>query len=264
MGNLTVQHLCKLFDVAPQTVHIYEKYGIIKSNRDLNNYRKYDRKNIQLLLRSKFMQKFGFTLKEIKNMLHEYDVNEVMKETNQRLYNLEKEIEELNKQKEKLQYIIGITNSNLENTGKLEFKISPEFYFYSVYESKNDAIRKIEINDKIREEINAYSHDWMIIRQEQLENDKIEVELALSITPKAVEMIPSLKDMCEYFPKKMILLYYGKTASNDYIPPKEDIKMLKEYIRENGYCISGDAFVKPGIITNNESFYKIYIPVEPF
>ena len=85
------------------TLRWYEKIGLIqleKGSRGENNYRNYDQKTLERLLLIKQIKSFGFTLKEVQELLFldemdELKCNSVNELIEPKLKKIEQKIEEL-------------------------------------------------------------------------------------------------------------------------------------------------------------------------
>lgn len=68
---LTIGQFSKKVDVSPKALRLYEKMGLISSHtRGENGYRYYDDSQVDLALRLKEFKNLGFSLGEIKSLLH--------------------------------------------------------------------------------------------------------------------------------------------------------------------------------------------------
>jgi len=69
---MQIAEVSKRTGFSKDTIRWYEKIGLItldKKARYENNYRKFDKKTLDRLLLIKGVKEFGFTLKEIENLL---------------------------------------------------------------------------------------------------------------------------------------------------------------------------------------------------
>ncbi|MGZ3748507.1 MAG: helix-turn-helix domain-containing protein, partial [Pseudobdellovibrionaceae bacterium] len=68
---LTIGQFSKKVDVSPKALRLYEKMGLITSHaRGENGYRYYDDSQVELAQRLKEFKNLGFSLAEIKSLLH--------------------------------------------------------------------------------------------------------------------------------------------------------------------------------------------------
>ncbi|HET7657099.1 MAG TPA: MerR family DNA-binding transcriptional regulator [Bacillales bacterium] len=73
--RFTISELAEELDVSTRTIRYYEEMGLIKPGRSSGGTRFYTRKNrarLKLILRGR---RFGFTIKEIKEMISLFDVD---------------------------------------------------------------------------------------------------------------------------------------------------------------------------------------------
>lgn len=64
-SELSVSDISKRSGVAISTLHFYEKLGLIKSNRNSANHRRYPRRMLRRIAIVRLAQMVGFSLKEI-------------------------------------------------------------------------------------------------------------------------------------------------------------------------------------------------------
>ncbi len=65
-----INQVAKKLKITSRTIRHYEDIGIIKSNRLKNNYRYFDKENIDKLKFLVRARNLGFSLNECKNLLH--------------------------------------------------------------------------------------------------------------------------------------------------------------------------------------------------
>lgn len=72
-SHFTISELAKQLDITPRTIRYYEELGLIQPKRSNGGTRYYTRKNrarLKLILRGR---RFGFQLKEIREMITLFD-----------------------------------------------------------------------------------------------------------------------------------------------------------------------------------------------
>lgn len=77
---MLIGELSRSSGVSTDTIRWYEKIGLLRrdeSKRDLNNYRIYDEQALNKLVMIRQSKSFGFTIKEIKEMLDLIDSEEL-------------------------------------------------------------------------------------------------------------------------------------------------------------------------------------------
>ena len=77
--KMLIGELVKRTGLSKDTIRFYEKYGLIsvgrKERRD-NNYKEYSEDILKRLLNIKHLKRFGFTLKEVSEMLDRTEAKE--------------------------------------------------------------------------------------------------------------------------------------------------------------------------------------------
>ena len=107
---LSIGNFAKLAQVSARTVRYYESIGLLpKSNRGENNYRCYDQKWLEQMRRIRDLQSLGFSLEDIKVIVHFSD-SELKTRLNERLLQLEQEIEDLESCRERVKNLLSVSN----------------------------------------------------------------------------------------------------------------------------------------------------------
>ena len=100
---LTVGELSFLTTISAYTIRYYEKEGLLLPAKiDSNGYHLYDYKNVEVLGNITLLKQLGLTLKEIKVLLEEIDVNEYKNIMETSLIKLTDEIKKLEKYKSEI------------------------------------------------------------------------------------------------------------------------------------------------------------------
>ena len=71
-SHKTLSEICKELDVTRKVIRGYEKYGLV-SDAGKDGYGRliYDEESVKRIIRIRFYQKLGFTLKEIKELMED-------------------------------------------------------------------------------------------------------------------------------------------------------------------------------------------------
>ena len=70
----TLSEICKDLNVSRKVIQGYEKHGLVGScGKDKNGRRIYDGKTVDRIIRIRFYQKIGFSIKEIKDLIDRDD-----------------------------------------------------------------------------------------------------------------------------------------------------------------------------------------------
>ena len=107
---MQIGEISKLTGFSRDTIRWYEKIGLIKlgrQSRGKNNYRNYDQKTLDKLMFVKQIKSFGFTLKEIADLLlleetNDLNCSSVLKIIEPKLKMIDEKIAELQDVKSKL------------------------------------------------------------------------------------------------------------------------------------------------------------------
>lgn len=122
----SLSEIAKELNMTRKVIQGYEKHGLVESSfRGKGNQLIYDEKNYDRIIRIRFLQKLGFSLKEIKKMAQGKDEAVVClliqkeEETNQRISSLEA-------RKVMIEYIVNQLKEGQEIDKETIFKIAKE------------------------------------------------------------------------------------------------------------------------------------------
>ncbi len=119
MSGFTIGTLAEKANVNLETIRFYERKGIIPKPRRLpSGYRSYTEEDIRRLRFIQMAKKHGFSLKEIKELLHlRVDPNRTCKDVRQRAENKIQVIEEKIRELEQIKNALTILVASCEGTG---------------------------------------------------------------------------------------------------------------------------------------------------
>lgn len=107
---LTIGQFSKKVNFSPKALRLYEKMGLILSHtRGENGYRYYDDSQIDLVLRLKEFKNLGFSLEEIKSLLHvdqELGSAKIISAMKNRLSLINNQVEQLTAQQNQITNIL--------------------------------------------------------------------------------------------------------------------------------------------------------------
>ena len=136
-----VGELAELFGISPQTIHHYEKLGLIEPKRDGGNrYRYFDEYDFQKLGTIKKLRNAGFPLKDSASVYHKQNEQDIYWQYKQRRREVMEEIEHQLKLVEQLDFYIDKLDEL--NNGEDSFKVCEmdSFYRYNVTKEKEGII----------------------------------------------------------------------------------------------------------------------------
>ncbi|MGZ3774234.1 MAG: MerR family transcriptional regulator [Pseudobdellovibrionaceae bacterium] len=106
---LSIGRFAKLAEVSPRTVRYYESLGLIKSlGRQENNYRYYDRGQLERVAKIRELQGLGFSLDEIKDVLKISPFN-FESSLREKLNHVQNEIGALQERRQKLLSLLSVS-----------------------------------------------------------------------------------------------------------------------------------------------------------
>lgn len=143
---MKINDLSKKYNISIRAIRYYEEIGLITSSRNSSNIREFNDLQIERLELILFFKNFNFTLHEIKNILSSLDITAVKPLFQNKMVQLDNEIDKLNNKKQILITVLDVLNK--ENINKINVKdfINAQIYF------KKDNERMINMSNN-RDEI---------------------------------------------------------------------------------------------------------------
>lgn len=119
----TRAQIAKRYDINPETLRVYENYGLINPQRDANNYRLYRQNEVDRIDFTMNAKSLGFSLVEIKDLLtltfeQHNDVVCVLESINDKVNVINHKIISLKKMKKSLQDMQRLCKTPGVTTGK--------------------------------------------------------------------------------------------------------------------------------------------------
>lgn len=134
---ITLQSLAGLFGISPQTIRMYERYGILRLDRSAsNNYRVFDFNAFTALIKSRILQGFGFKMKDITRMMNNMNYEEIIRSLDRQSDLLGDEIVMLERRKKALDALTASIREIQEKQGTCDLVTSPGYYLYPVLQGE--------------------------------------------------------------------------------------------------------------------------------
>lgn len=107
---MNIQNVVESTGLSKRMIRHYEEVGLLSPSRDLNNYRSYSNTDIERLHTIKSLRHLGFSLEDIRSLIEQKDVEEILKQHLQEL--LFKKREDYLEQQRSIDRIKRILRSN--------------------------------------------------------------------------------------------------------------------------------------------------------
>lgn len=224
-------HLC---ETTIKTLRHYDKINLLKPSKvdDFTGYRYYEDEQIKTLEKIKQLQYAGFSLKEIKDLL---------KETN--LEKLNKQIENINKENSKKIMILQKMKNNMTKQA-VELITNPKFLIVgkiTTIKDRNSIAKVIEQVDK-KQNNDLKKYDMIIENYEKGYKEKNINCFIGRIIPENLKNYPDV--LLEYKKKGLIFLNSNKIETVLHAEVKESVnktyKEIIEYASKNRIQIRGN------------------------
>lgn len=235
----TIGKIAKSLGVSTQCVRYYESMGIIDSQRNENNqYRTYTSKDAKTLFQTCLYRSMGFSLKDIRMMLSEYNVNEVANLFEKRIEDIDRQIEELTALRHELyDYKTGLIRVST-HLNQVEI-VNENFSFYLVLKNEPGSDIPTEEDDFLIEceQLAPYVRQASVVDASTVygEDEDVHFRYGLSMSASFVKSQGKEEMMKEYLvhiDKMYAKMNIEMKESNDYA---ENLRRFLSEIRKAGY-----------------------------
>ncbi|MFZ7120031.1 MAG: MerR family transcriptional regulator [Eubacteriaceae bacterium] len=271
-----ISEFASILGVTPDTLRLYEKYGIIKPIiSDENNYRYFDDLDARNILRSRWYRSFNIPLSESTLLTNQADLDSIIG----KFENREKELKEEIK---KTKMLLDNLHETIDTCKKMKFSLGKCFVqdFPSIYRIiQTDHYNLISVSDTSLHEIVKqwmdllpYTFYSFRIDQNFLLEDNLNSNLnnsynfGLTITEKdAILLNIDINEYVEYYPSQNCIMSIIKIPEGSHISTKNIGHMLS-YAKANNYTICGDIFGRVILAEKSEdnlyNYLSVHIPIE--
>lgn len=151
MKRYTVGQMAKSMGVSAQTLRHYEEMGLVESQRnEQNQYREFSMRDNKILMQTGLYRSMGFSLKEIRSLLKEYQVNEVQAAFNRRIDEVDEQIEALVQLKDELKEYAAYIQMAIERSGECWIEDTDKVFYGVLKKGSGLAIEGESIEELIR------------------------------------------------------------------------------------------------------------------
>lgn len=138
--SYSVGTLAKFYGISTDTIRLYDKKGVLLSQKnDANQYRIYERDDILTLDYILKLRDMDIPLTEIRNIMGEMDLKQICDYTESRMEALEQEIERLQEIKQKTAAFSSDMHRLFKGLGKMQLLESPLFVLKDISDGIDEA-----------------------------------------------------------------------------------------------------------------------------
>lgn len=264
----TIGEVSKIFNVSTDTLRFYDKINLIKPWKTGDNgYRYYSKAQFEMISTIILLRSIGTPIQKLYHILNDQDASGIENELLRYIDEIEFKIHELKSLKEKTSLLC----KNIKDTcydEEITVRKLPKFWLLSKEFGSED---ELDIEEIIKTN-NATKGDWISFANiiSTIEPEKLEAgdyhsykkygflsEHPCDTDSKYLEIIES----------RLCVSCNAKVNRIDHADIDRIYSNMMEFIKENGYSITGDAIERnvldlyQGEDNDLTIFFKIYIPV---
>lgn len=254
--------VAKLLGVAPETLRMYERHGILPMKREhgKNSYRYYSRLDITALLRARAYHEYGFTMGQTRELLNTGDVMIALDGYRERERELAEEIRRKQHMLAYLGSISALVEGLPQSLWQIRRAVRPGIY-------RLEFMRGDEL--VVPTEKYALFQSWASLapfaftsqrnRWDALLDGVDDSFSALGVMEDdaaALGMPPQLAEGTYY--KPCSCLYTIVELSGEHASCTDYLAHLAAYVRENGVKVTGDCICRTFLSLNKKDDYRRY------
>lgn len=251
--------LLSYLGVSRDTLRYYEEKGLLSPKKNnVNNYRDYDIFDVYTIMIIDFYKKRGMTTQQIQALLKDSDITDLLSSLDKKEHEIEERISELQSMKDR----IAKTKSFAEDVNRClnKFEIRP-MPLYRANGEVSDFVA-VEEYENVLDDFGSCNDDMLSQIMRYISFDEN------GATGTKILIVSSIEENddeyhCLHYPK---CIY---TIREERQPNNEDIMKImhsasRQYAKEHGLVLTGEAFAIIRLITHKQShiraFMEIYLP----
>lgn len=265
-----IGEFAEILGVTADTLRLYEKYNIIKPNKDIkNNYRYFNDMDARNLLMSRWYRSMQIPLQDVAVLTQHSSFDDIVNKINERQEKLEEEIKKSTMLLNRIVKINAELNRIKFSINKCEKKKIPGIYRLK-QTNKNLLVKDERIIDSVSAWMNLLPYTFFSFKIEGKtifsEEDHFDYNWGLAIYEDEIHSFDiEINENIEYFGPETCISSVIISWHREGIM-KKSLQFMIDYIKDNGYSIAGDITGK--ILLNEKidgesiSYLEVNIPVK--
>lgn len=261
--------VAKILGISPDLLRYYEKKGVVKPVKDLNNdYRYYEPWDINFLIDCLWYKNFGFGIEQIAKMVSRSSYDDILATIAEKETEIEASIRHqemlLKRAKEHLREV----NRAKSLLGKCDLVHSPEIVRYlNRYNFIYDNSKELQDLSHQWLQYMPFTHRCFEIGQADLENKTDNYAWGFSLSMDYVrEFDVPVKQPVKYLPSTPSVHSVFTSSGKDAFTPRH-LKFIMDYVRDHDLTVAGNARgnLICSVIENDKltGYFEVWLPIEP-
>lgn len=258
----------KLLGVSTEGLRLYERAGILKPHRgkDDTSYRTYEHLDFTALIRARGYHNYGFSTKEIANLINAPELNHICQQYEQREHDLEREIQWKTLLLENLQELKRLSLNVTYNPQEITQCVRPAMYRFPFIEDAEYLLNTKQ--EKIFQQWISKSPIVFISqsnRWEDLQNGCSQIAAALGILEKHAAFLELDLQGASYYPSSPALYCIVREQGDDF-QPLICLRPLMDYVAKERLTVAGDPISRVFLSFNKNDSYtryrEVWLPIQ--
>ncbi|SMP66130.1 MerR family transcriptional regulator [Anoxynatronum buryatiense] len=266
--RLRIGEVKKILGVSAETLRFFDKKGVVVPTRHPdNNYRTYEGRDVNRIVRYKYLRRLDFSLEESVDFISEISSQEALEMMSQQEMAVAAKIREYQEVLQQLAYQKDLYQRIITMVGKYQREVLPAYRFYANQMDRVFETRAMQ-NDHTRQWIDEMPRSVVAFH---IPREKIDVPgciywgyAILDITGDHEDRAPHLPvTVCHKAQDTVFTVIY--CIDEDLTIP-ERFQPLKDYLKAEGLQIDGDLF---GTVVHHQVIdekphlhFAVWVPVK--
>lgn len=242
MKTYKIGEIAKMLGISSETIRNYEKKGLIKPYKEEESrYRFYDIIQINYLMSLQRLQKFGYTLHEIGDIMKTESIPEMEESLREKEKRILREAFYTQLKLDSIHANLSCMRQAQNAKQGCFLGYRPALYRMN-YQKNHELIQKEEVQNELMKWLKYSDLTFMSgsVSLEHLIHGESEFDFGFCIDKKTAEFLEIKESEVVKFYKSCpaIIFYYEAKANVDF---QETVKMLLDFAKENHLVIDGES-----------------------
>lgn len=259
-----ISDISAILGISPQSVRLYEKHGIVQTEKDMQTgYRYFSRPELNTLLNARHLRAYDFGLTDIATLLNDATLDEICPACDMRIDALEQELNYRNAILQHLKEERAHIANAIQMIGQCQLVTSPSFYFLP-YMFNDKLLRSPSLRSALNEWSASapFASRISFVSGEDLSNILtgyfLEQPHASLLSQKALDAARL------YAPMRCVYTSFFVEKNSHSTPTRILFKQALEYLDLNGLTLAGDILFRPLVLLKRKSLCQllgeVYLP----
>ncbi|WP_165868577.1 MerR family transcriptional regulator [Natranaerovirga hydrolytica] len=263
--NFKISEFAKISGVSPDTLRLYEKYGIVNPKKDdYSKYRYFSDKDVRSVLKSRMFRSYEFPLQEVAQLTKTKDLISIIDCFEKKREDIKEEIKRYKRLLCKTEEFINRCQNLEEDAFKCTIKTKPSIYRL-IQTKENALLYKDELHNIVKHWMDhlPYTFFSLVMPKEVLlnNNENNHHSWGLAVKEKDIKRLGlKINECAQYYPQYTCVSCIIKEDGEKEFDNK-CLCFIMDYIKENNYEIIDDLIGEIIVGVHNQGQITYYLEI---